>query len=339
MMSGHGHGRRHVRRRLMRGLLLAATLDPMAAPPRDASAAGGRARRSSTVSTDGTRICWITKGQGQPLLLVHGGGADHTRLAPFADLLADRFAVHLVDRRGRGMSGDNSTYDIELEYDDIAAVAEAIGPDVTVVGHSYGGPIVIGAALRTEAIARVIAYEGWPSPAGSPPSYDIRDAVERIQLLLDAGDRDGAVSVVFRDLVGLEEAELEGMRAQPFWQARLAAARTLPRELRTDPTIQLPAADLASIRVPVLLMIGGENEAALRPGAERLCALINDARIHLLLGQGHMAFDTAPDILASAITTFVRGTSRGGQASMQQRAADAPGAARGSEGPTGSRRG
>lgn len=207
------------------------------------------------------------------------------------------------------MSGDNSTYDIELEYDDLAAVAEAIGRDVTLVGHSYGGAIVIGAALRTEAIARVIAYEGWPSLAGSPPSYDIRGAVERIQLLLDAGDRDGAVSVVFRELVGSEEAELEGMRAQPSWQGRLAAARTLPRELRTDPTIQLPAADLASIRVPVLLMIGGQNEAALRPGADQLCTLINDARIHILPGQGHMAFDTAPDLLATAVATFVQATS------------------------------
>ena len=114
--------------------------------PTNPSPAGTRPRRSPTASTDGTRICWVTKGRGQPLLLVHGGGADHSRLEPFAELPADRFIVHLVDRRGRGMSGDQSTYDIELEYDDIAAVAEAIGQEVTVLGHSYGGPIVIGAA-------------------------------------------------------------------------------------------------------------------------------------------------------------------------------------------------
>lgn len=122
------------------------------------------------MSTDGTRIGWITKGIGKPLVMVHGGAADHTRLEPFADLLTDRFAVHLLDRRGRGMSGDGDTYDIELEYDDVASVAEAIGPEVTLLGHSYGGPIAIGAATRTDAIARVIAYEGWPSLSGSPPA-------------------------------------------------------------------------------------------------------------------------------------------------------------------------
>ena len=95
-------------------------------------------------------------------MLVHGGGADHTRLEPFADFLTARFTVHLVDRRGRGMSGDGDIYDIELEYDDIAAVAEAIGQEVTLLGHSYGGPIAIGAAARTDAIAGVIAMKAGP---------------------------------------------------------------------------------------------------------------------------------------------------------------------------------
>jgi pimeloyl-ACP methyl ester carboxylesterase len=277
----------------------------------DAASGGSRPARSSTLSTDGTRIGWITKGHGRPLLLVHGGGADHTRLEPFADRLSDRFTVHLVDRRGRGMSGDGARYDIELEYDDIAAAAETIGGQVTVLGHSYGGPIVIGAASRTAAIARVVAYEGWPARPGSPPAYELGDIVERIQALVDAADLDGAVSLVFREVVGLDEPQLEDMRAQPSWSARLAAAPTLPRELRTEPTIQLAVADLNSIRVPVLLVIGGQNESALRPGADELCSIMSDARVAILPGQGHMAFDTAPDLLASTISEFLSATTRG----------------------------
>ncbi|WP_183164487.1 alpha/beta fold hydrolase [Arthrobacter oryzae] len=283
----------------------------MATSTNSALPAENRPGRSSTVSTDGTRIGWITKGRGKPLMLVHGGGADHTRLEPFAEALSDRFAVHLVDRRGRGMSGDKDTYDIELEYDDIAAVAEAVGQEMTVLGHSYGGPIAIGAATRTDAIARVIAYEGWPSLAGSPPSYELGDTAERIQALLDSDDRDGAVTLVFRDLVGLGEAQLAEMRTQPSWRARLAAAATLPREVRTEPTIQMAPADLAAIAAPVLLVIGGQNEPALRPGADQLCSYLPDARVHVLVGQGHMAFDTAPDLLAAAITAFVEATTPG----------------------------
>ena len=65
------------------------------------------------------------------------------------------------------MSGDAPTYDIALEYDDIAAVVDALGQQMTVLGHSYGGPIAIGAATRTQHIARVIAYEGTTSPRSS----------------------------------------------------------------------------------------------------------------------------------------------------------------------------
>jgi hypothetical protein len=54
----------------------------MATPTNSAVPAEGRPERSSTVSTDGTSIGWISKGRGQPLLMVHGGGADHTRLEP-----------------------------------------------------------------------------------------------------------------------------------------------------------------------------------------------------------------------------------------------------------------
>jgi pimeloyl-ACP methyl ester carboxylesterase len=272
--------------------------------PEDAAVTEGRPTRWSTLSSDGARICWITKGRGRPLLLVHGGGADHTRLEPFADLLTDSFTVHLVDRRGRGMSGDGATYDIELEYDDIAAVAETIGHDVTVLGHSYGGPIAIGAAARTDAISRVVAYEGWPSPPGSPSTYEPGETVEGIQARIDEGDRDGAVSLVFRDVVGLADSEIDAMRAQPSWPARLAAAPTLPRELRAEPSIQLATADLVSIGVPVLLVIGGQNEASLRPGADRLCSIMRDAQVCVLPGQGHMAFDTAPELLVSLLRSW-----------------------------------
>jgi pimeloyl-ACP methyl ester carboxylesterase len=213
------------------------------------------------------------------------------------------------------MSGDGTSYDIELEYDDMAAVAEAIGGQVTVLGHSYGSPIVIGAASRTDAIAQVVAYEGWPALAELPPSHELGDTVERIQALVDATDLDGAVSLLFREVVGLDEAQLEGMRAQPSWPARLAAAPTLPRELRTEPTIQLAVAELASIRAPVLLVIGGQNESALRPGADELCSIMSDAQVAILPGQGHMAFDTAPDLLASTITAFLAATARGGKGS------------------------
>jgi pimeloyl-ACP methyl ester carboxylesterase len=208
------------------------------------------------VSRDGARIGWMTAGRGEPILFVHGGAADHTRLAGFASRLSGRYAVHLMDRRGRGLSSDGGSYSIDREYDDIAAVANSIGGGVTVLGHSYGGPIVLGATLRTDAITRAICYEGWPAITGAANWYEWFDSLghvpDKLEALLDADDTDLAVALIFREIVGLSDEQVASMRGRPEWAGRLAAVQTLPRELRTEPTITLSEDDLRSIAVPVL---------------------------------------------------------------------------------------
>jgi pimeloyl-ACP methyl ester carboxylesterase len=269
-------------------------------------------RTTTAVSNDGTRIGWITIGDGEPVLLVHGGAADHTRLEAFAARLSDRYALHLVDRRGRGLSSDGAEYSIEREYDDIAAVAETIGGGVTVFGHSYAGPIVLGASLRADAIVRAICYEGWPAVTGAPNWYDwfdpTGDVPDKLQALLDAGDADGAVAVTFREIVGLSDEQVEVMRGRPEWAGRLAAVHTLARELRAEPSITLSEGGLRSITGSVLFLIGEQNQDRLMPQARQLCSFVQNGRIAVLPGQGHMAMDTAPEMLAAAITTFIDST-------------------------------
>jgi pimeloyl-ACP methyl ester carboxylesterase len=106
-------------------------------------------------STDGTPIAYWRSGQGPPLVLVHGTSADHSRWAGVLPLLDERATVYAVDRRGRGSSGDAEPYAFEQEFDDVAAVvdavAEAEGAPVSVLGHSMGamdtGPELLAAAV------------------------------------------------------------------------------------------------------------------------------------------------------------------------------------------------
>jgi hypothetical protein len=44
------------------------------------------------------------------------------------------------------------------------------------------------------------------------------------------------------------------------------------------------------------------------PQASQLCSFVQNGRIAVLPGQGHMAMDTAPEMLAAAITTFIDST-------------------------------
>ena len=70
------------------------------------SAVASFARMLEVTSADGTRIGCEVDGTGPALLLVHGSTADRHRWAAVRAALAERFTLVLMDRRGRGLSGD-----------------------------------------------------------------------------------------------------------------------------------------------------------------------------------------------------------------------------------------
>ncbi|HEU4397426.1 MAG TPA: alpha/beta fold hydrolase, partial [Actinomycetota bacterium] len=78
------------------------------------------------VSRDGTEIGYWTSGEGPPLLLVHGTTADHTRWRPLLPYLEPHATVYALDRRGRGTSGDAPDYGVAREFEDVAAVVDAV---------------------------------------------------------------------------------------------------------------------------------------------------------------------------------------------------------------------
>ena len=90
-------------------------------------------------SRDGTPITYYRSGAGSPLILVSGAGAANpvawTAVVP---ALEGHFSVYAVDRRGHGESGDGLPYAIEREFEDIAAVVDAVGEPVNLLGHSFG---------------------------------------------------------------------------------------------------------------------------------------------------------------------------------------------------------
>ena len=143
----------------------------------------------------------------------------------------------------------------------MAAVAEALaaasGESVDVFGHSYGGRCALGAALLTDAVRRVISYEGAPTPPGS--SYHPSGVEERLRKRLAEGDRDGALATFLSEVVGMSATDLAAYQADPIWPVRAAAAGTILRELEAeaDPAASLDR--LAAVRQPVLQLLGGES--------------------------------------------------------------------------------
>jgi pimeloyl-ACP methyl ester carboxylesterase len=258
-------------------------------------------------SSDGTPIAVFRSGGGPPLILVHGATADHTTFRVVGPRLATDHEVDAVDRRGRGASGDTPPYAIEREFEDLAAVAETLagetGGPVDVFGHSYGGRCALGAALLTDAIRRVISYEGAPTPPGT--SYHPPGIEDRLRNRLAAGDRDGALSAFLTEVVGMGSADLAAYQVDPVWPVRAAAAGTILRELEAeaDPAASLDA--LARVRQPVLQLLGSESLPVFRDATEALDRRLADGQIVVIEGARHAAHHTHPDVVVDAIGDFL----------------------------------
>jgi pimeloyl-ACP methyl ester carboxylesterase len=270
-------------------------------------------------SPDGTPIAYfevVPSGEGRgnpagpPLLLVHGAAADHTTWRASGPHLALSRPVFAMDRRGRGASGDarGAPYAIELEFEVVAAVAAALAsrvgvPAVDVAGHSYGGRVALGASLASEAIRRVVVYEGAPVPAGT--SYRSQDLVDEVRAALERGDREAALSTFLQGIVGLSDAALDAYRREAVWAARVAAAPTILREIEAEAGRAASIEALGRSTARVLLLLGSISRSPFRIGTDALAERLADARVEVIEGAAHAAHHTHVDKFVGLIERFL----------------------------------
>jgi pimeloyl-ACP methyl ester carboxylesterase len=268
---------------------------------------GGTAIRSTKAATvtskDGTPIAYWRSGEGPPLVLVHGTTADHSRWSPVLPAFERHFTVCAVDRRGRGGSGDSEDYSIGREFEDVAAVVDSLGEPAFLLGHSYGAVCALEAALLTRNIRKLVLYEPGMNVTGDeiyPPGF-----IDRLDALLEAGDRDGVISTMFRDLVRMPQEEVEYLRSLPAWHERVKAAHTVPRELHADEHYHFVAERFKDLSTPTLALEGSDSPAFLKAADKTLDETLPNCRIVVMPAQGHAAMDTGTDLFTTQVLRFL----------------------------------
>jgi len=256
-------------------------------------------------SKDGTRIGFSKIGSGPATVLVHHSLATGASWIRVAELLAGDFTCYLLDRRGRASSGDAPDYCIEREYEDIegalAMAARETGDRANLVAHSFGAVCALGAALASPP-KKLVLYEP-PLPVGGTvagphlPAY--RAAIE-------AGDPDRALEIGYTHFASVPVARVRRMRGTPEWAEARLLAHTWTREVdaveRHGPGLERYRA----LRVPTLLLLGTLSAPhPLKDTTEALAKTLPDARIVELPGQGHLANERAPALVADCIREFL----------------------------------
>ena len=102
------------------------------------------------VDVDGVRLHCVVRGEGPPLVLIHGLGGQMLNFAYVVDLLAEEFRVILVDRPGAGYSSamPPGKRGIRAQAAVVAGLVRKLGlRKPCVVGHSLGGAVALALAL------------------------------------------------------------------------------------------------------------------------------------------------------------------------------------------------
>lgn len=259
-----------------------------------------RAQSSFVTSKDGTRIAVECTGQGPSLLIVHGGTGDHRRWQPLLPLFATRFEVCAMDRRGHGQSEPGRNYSLRKEFEDVEAVANTRPGPVFVLGHSIGGVFALEAAFLTDKIAKLVLYE--------PPLRDgDRTAIaDRMEKMIQAGNREQALLTFLREIVMISPAEIETMMARPSWPERVKSIDIQIREVRALGKYRFDSERISKVRIPTLLLTGSKTRSPqLKQAIDSLMRALPTRTLVVLEGEEHNAMDTIPQRFAEVVTNFL----------------------------------
>lgn len=251
-------------------------------------------------ANDGTSIAVECMGTGPTLLIVHGGTGDHRRWVPLFPLFAPHFTVCAMDRRGHGESEAGTDYSLKKEFEDVAAVVNALPGSVSVLGHSLGGVCALEAAFLTKKIAKLILYE--------PPLQDldhtaIADTMER---LIETGHREDALIMFLQKIVMVSPTEIAAMKAQPLWPARVAGIDIQIREIRELSRYRFDAERMRKLKIPTLLLTGSETSSPqLKQAIRSLQNSLPQKSLYVFEGQEHNAMDHVPGPFAEVVTNFL----------------------------------
>jgi pimeloyl-ACP methyl ester carboxylesterase len=248
---------------------------------------GGRVHRIAV--PDGAVVV-ETRGEGPPLLLLHGWTLDRRMWLPQLPL-ARQFTLVGVDRRGFGQS--TAPPDLASEPDDVLRIADALGFDrFHLVGMSQSGRVAL--AVAATAPGRLLSLHVQGTALDGVPGDD-----EQMPI--------AAMTAAARslDLAGMRAMVQDHHLMQPVNPAGAALAAAMlgdyaGRDLLA-PAPGLPAfADMiAGAPFPVSAIIGSEDAPRRLANAHALAAA--GATMVALPGAGHLCNIDRPDAFNAAI--------------------------------------
>lgn len=268
-----------------------------------------------TVTTpDGGELHIIERGEGRPLVLLHGITLRADVWAPQLHQLADRYRVIAVDLRGHGASTPGADgYGLPRLATDVATVLEELDlRHAVLVGHSMGGMTIMQfcgdhPAVLDDRVAGVV-FVATRAHAVVPVLVAgvVRRLGDRAQAKLDAGGTIPQSAALGGRFVRLAF----GQRPSPAAVAQVAEMSTsIPPEAFLPSGLGLLDHDareaLRRTHTPSMVIVGTRDLLTPVRSSKHLAGLLEGSQLHVLPGAGHQLMQERPDELAELIDEFV----------------------------------
>ena len=256
---------------------------------------------------NGAELYYEVTGDGPPLLLIMGASGCGGVFGRFAELLADEFTVVAYDRRGNGRSPRPADWNVtspEEQADDAAALLAGLGlVPAAIFGTSSAGIFALAAVIRwPESVRGAVLHE----PALFRLFDDPKDVRDRLaQLIKEAMQAAGPVTALER-FIRFAGGDANWERLEPGVQQRMLASADTYFGVESGAfDSYLPDEEtLASITIPVMLLVSEQSHAFFAEAAARLAQRLG---IDVARTPGtHFPYLDHPHELAQAIRPFLR---------------------------------
>lgn len=288
-----------------------------------ACTANDKLNPQGTLSVNDTELFVNVMGEGEPLLILHGGpGLSHDYFLPHLEPLADHMKLILFDQRGMGRSSvdlDSTSFSMELLIEDIDALRQKLRLEsIHLMGHSWGGIMAMHyAAHYPQNLSSLILCNSMPVT----PDFDellvenfariyqrqnMAD-LEHLQKKIDSGNRDIALQERYMQLhfrpsfydtsdvnklhLNLSENFFKTQELLPYLASREESYRLLPK--------------LKNFEAPALI-IRSEIEAIPIESDRYLENILKNGKLISIDHAGHFPFIEKPEEFTKLILNFIR---------------------------------
>ena len=249
-------------------------------------------------------IAYSARGDGAPVVCLHGIGADSTSFAHQMGAFPG-FRVIAWNMPGYGGSPPEEPMTFAGLSERLARFIEAKGAErVHLVGQSMGGMIALEHACRHPAQVASLALVATTARFGGRDD-SFKEAFLKARLApLAAGETMAEMArAAAPQLVGPKTpkdeisriAEAMARVSETTWRSVLKCLVTFDR-----------AHDLASIDVPALLVAGSEDRNAPARTMEKMANRMPNAQFHELEGAGHMVHQEMPERFNALLLEFLK---------------------------------